>query len=131
VLAERYGTVFRPAKVKLTTGGDHAFDAVSGDGQVIAAIKTSGCNRRGQGEAGKVRAAITDLYFLSLAKARTRLLVLTDPGFHKYVAKELRGKIVPEVALELVPLPQEMQEEVTRIQIAASKEVSPAGGARE
>lgn len=128
VLAGEYGIAFQPAKVTLTTGGVHEFDAVSEDHQIIAAIKSSGRNRRGRGEAGKVRAAITDLYFLRLTPARTRLLILTDPDFHDFLAKELRGKTVAEVALKLVLLPAEMQAEVARIQGAASEEVSPAAG---
>ena len=55
----------------------------------------------------------------------SRLLVLTDPSFYDFLKQELRGKVPAEVTLKLICLPPEIQEEVARIQVAASKEVSP------
>src|SRR3989442_15926756 len=86
-LPKEYGQGFRETKLALGMRRDgtlvkHKFDAVSEDGTIVAAIKAhSGLTAAGNFPGGKVKATYTDVLFLSLVRARKRILVLTDPEF--------------------------------------------------
>lgn len=126
-LAREYGVPFRPEKVRLVSGGFHGFDAVSKDGQIIAAIKSaSGKTVRGKNPSGKIKDAVAELYFLTLVSATTRILVLTNPEFHSILLRELKGRLARGLSLKLIPLPEEIQQQVEKVQSLASQEVSGA-----
>ena len=124
-LGHEYGVNFIPRTMTLTTGGTHEFDAVSEDGQIVAAIKSaSGKTARGKNPSGKIKDSLAELYFLSLVQAGSRLLVLTNSEFHSILSRQLQARLAPGISLKLVPLPDEIQKEVERVQSLASREVS-------
>lgn len=124
-LGREYEVPFIPRTMTLTTGGTHEFDAVSEDGQIVAAIKSaSGKTARGKNPSGKIKDSLAELYFLSLVQAGSRLLVLTNPEFHSILSRELQRRLAPGLELKLVSLPDQIQKEVERIQSLASREVS-------
>jgi hypothetical protein len=126
-LGRRYSTVFLPKAIGLTSGGQREFNAVSHDGEIIASITTAGGKTvSGRVSSGKVRVAESELYYLTLAAAATRLLVVTSPDFHRLLTKKLDGRLAPGISLELIELPEEMAEQVARVQAEASVEMSPA-----
>lgn len=124
-LAKEFGTRFQPRVLALTTGGTHEFDAVSEDGRIVASIKAaSGKTARGKNPSGKIKDSIAELYFLSLADAPIRMLVLTSPEFHAIMSRVLAGRLADGLSVKLVPLPQDVQERAEGIYRAASEEVS-------
>jgi hypothetical protein len=82
-LRTKYGVEFgRNALPLRDCEGKHEFDAVSPDGKIVAEIKTaSGRTSGGKHPSGKRASAFEQLYFLSLAKADTKLLIITDAEF--------------------------------------------------
>ena len=57
----------------------HKFDAVSEDSTVVASIKSHGWKTKGgKRPAGKIGEIYQALYFLSLAQAKSKLLILTN-----------------------------------------------------
>lgn len=126
VLAREFGMPFNSEILTLTTGGTHEFDAVSRDGNTVAAIKSaSGRTVRGKGPSGKIKSAEAELYYLTLVSAPRRLLVLTDPEFHEIMCARLEGRLAPGISVRLIELPPHIQSQVRRLQKEASDEVSP------
>lgn len=124
-LAEEFGMHFGSRVLTLTTGGTHEFDAVSEDYQVIAAIKSaSGKTRSKSIPSGKIKNAEAELYYLTLVTAPKRILILTTPEFYRIMSRRLAGRMAPGLTLKLIPLPQEIQDQVEQIQRTASEEVS-------
>jgi hypothetical protein len=124
-LTREFGTRFESRFLPLSTGGTHEFDAVSEDGRIVASIKSaSGKTAGGKNPSGKIKDSIAELYFLSLATAPIRMLVLTSPEFHAIMSGVLAGRLAAGLSLKLVPLPQDIQERVEHVQKAASQEVS-------
>jgi hypothetical protein len=107
----------------------HEFDAVSADGTIVAGIKSSsGKTSGGKHPSGKVAAAYQELYFLSLVgAAKRRILVLTDPEFHKIFEKHSGGRLGHGIELKLITLPPELSAEVQLVHKATSQEMT--GGA--
>lgn len=125
-LSEEFGQFFTAKRMKLLTGAMHEFTAVSEHNTIVAEIKSSGGRTAGGTlPAGKIKAAIAELYYLSLVNAHRRILVLTDPEFHAIMVKRMDGALAPGLELKLVKLPEDVQKEVRAIQNHASKEVSP------
>ena len=123
-LGALYGVAFHKRRLPLVTGGLHEFDAVSGDGRIVASVKTaSGLTSGGNVPAAKLKDSIAELYFLSLVEAPMRQLILTTPGFYDLLTRHLEGKVAPGVDVVLVPLPEDVQAEVERVQQVASREV--------
>ncbi len=126
-LGRRYDTVFLPKVLGLVSGGQREFNAVSHSGAVVASITSAGGKTvSGNVSPGKVRIAESELYYLTLVDAATRLLVVTSPEFFSLLNKRLDGKLAPGISLELVELPEEMAEQVARVRAEASIEMSPA-----
>jgi len=125
-LARNYGQPFGKRVLPLPPGGRHEFDAVSADGLVVASVKSSsGRTASGRHPAGKVNAAVAELYFLSLIPAPTRLLILTTPEFHDIFIRTLAGKIASGIQIVLIELPASLQQRVNDVQQQASLEVTP------
>ena len=123
-LTDEYGAPFEARTLVLSSGGTHEFDAVSADGRVVAAIKSSsGKTAGGNIPSAKIRGVEADLYYLCLASAPHRLLVLTDPEFYNIILKALAGRIAAGISIKLITLPPEMQARVRRVQKIASDEV--------
>lgn len=126
-LAAKYGVPFRSRRVQLVTGGTHEFDAVSEDGSVVVGIKSSGGKTSGgKIPVGKLKAAIAELYYLSLVQAQTRILVLTDQSFYQILARRLKGAVAPGLDLHWMQLPAGIQDKVQQVQSLASMEMSAA-----
>ena len=129
VLAEEFGMEFESQVVTLSTGGTHEFDAVSSDGKVFASIKSaSGKTSGGNNPSGKIRDVEAELYYLALAEAPTRILVLTNPEFFEIMSRRLTGRLAPGISMRLVELPSNIVSQVEQVQRAASSEVSPPVG---
>lgn len=77
----------------------YEFDAVSADRRIVAGIKSSsGKTSGGRRPSGKIAAAYRELYYLSLADAECRILVLTDPEFHQIMTSECDDLVASEHA---------------------------------
>jgi hypothetical protein len=128
-LAERFGQPFEKRFLPVGQRADgsqamHEFDAVSADGRIVAGIKSSsGKTSGGRHPSGKVAAAYKELYFLSLAKADRRILVLTNREFHEIFQRNSDGKLADGLELMLVSLSSELEERVQNTQKAASQEM--------
>jgi len=106
--------------------GYHSFDAVSQDGQIVASIKaSSGLTSGGKLPVGKTKDAYTELHFLSLVSAPQRILVLTDPDFHRIFSDVSDGRLPIGVEVLHIPLPQEIQARVRAARNVASTEAYP------
>jgi hypothetical protein len=100
------------------------FDAVSTDGSIVALVKgSSGLTAGGKQPVAKTKDAYTDLLFLSLVQAERRLLVLTDPQFHRIFEKVSDGRIPPGVEVLHIPLPRDVQARVDLARHKASREM--------
>jgi len=128
-LSEHYQTSFHRRTLRLQTGGEHEFGAVSDNGRIVASIKTASAG--GRAPASKVVNCLAELYFLSLVRARRRLLVLTSPEFHQLFSTLARGKVAPGIEIVHIPLPIEVQARVSAVQQASGDEVQPVLDAAE
>ena len=125
-LQEKYGIVFSSQVLRLRTGGEHEFDAVSADQTIVASIKSSSGLTSGNNiPDGKIKNSIAELYYLSLVEATLRLLVLTTPSFYQLFTSRMADKVAEGIQIELIPLTQELQKLVNEVVAQASKEVSP------
>jgi hypothetical protein len=125
-LSREFGQTFSATFLSLQPGGRHEFDAVSEDGGVVASIKAaSGLTAGGRNPSGKIKDCIAELYYLSLVEAPIRRLVLTTPAFFAIFTKSTAGAVARGIEVVCVPLPAEMQLEVNKVVLAASREVSP------
>ncbi len=116
---------FTKKTLKLRTGGNHEFDAVSQDNSIIAGIKTnSGKTSGGNPPSGKYAVLFQELYFLSLVQALRKLLVLTNKDMYKAFQNNSSGKIAEGIEIVFCQLPQNIREKVASIQAEASGEQS-------
>jgi len=104
--------------------GQHEFDAVSKDGLIIAAIKGHSLKTGGGNlPAAKFASLYQELYFLSLVKAKERLLILTNQEMYSDFVKRSKGKVADGIALVYCELPEAMQREVATVGKKASDEM--------
>lgn len=68
---------------------------------------------------------IAELYFLTLVQAPRRQLILTTEAFYDIFTRTLRGKVAAGIEVIHLPLPPEVQAEVTAVQQIASAEMFP------
>ncbi len=127
-LALRYDIGFDADQVELVGAEpprrSHGFDAVSTDRRVIAGINgSSGKTSGGKNPSGKIHKAYQELYFLTLARADRRLLVLTDPDFYQILKRETQGRLATGVELLYCELPPDLTLKVRAVQRDASAEV--------
>ncbi len=129
-LARRFGQPFTKQVLVVGQRSDGSdatreFDAVSADGHIVAGIKSSsGKTSGGSHPSGKVATAYQELYFLSLAQAERRILVLTDPEFHEIFKRHSDGRLAHGLELLLIPLPPELKEQAQKVHGEASQEMS-------
>ena len=116
---------FDKREVRLRTGANRSFNAVSADGRLVATVmNSSGLTSGGKKPVGKIRGAIAEVYFLSLVDATHRLLVATDSSFFAILEQELDGALVEGVELFHLPLPAALAAKVADVTAAASTEIS-------
>jgi hypothetical protein len=129
VLSAQYQTVFRRQRLRLQPGGYHEFDAVSENGRVVASVKTAAGG--GRHPAGAAANCLAELYFLSNAQARRRILVLTSPEFHELFRTAMAGKIPNNVEIIHIPLPPDVESRVAAVQRSGTDETQPVLDADE
>lgn len=131
-LQRRFGQPFASTFLRLITGGEHEFDAVSDDRSIVASIKaSSGLTSGGRRPNGKYNDNIAELYYLSLVKAEQRFLVLTSPEFHALLLRKLKDRIAPGLSIMCIPLPEDIQREVDAVVLQASREMRGVAEATE
>ena len=123
-LARRFlGYSFSKQPLGLITSGKHEFDAVSQDRSIIAGIKGhSWKTKSGNLPSGKYAQLYQELYFLSLAEASKKFLILTNEDMHKDFVKRSRGKVAKGIDVIFCRLPLQMRVKVESVQAAASRE---------
>jgi len=125
-----FGQPFLSQILPLTAGGRHEFDAASADRTVIASVKSSsGLTAGGNIPSGKINDCLAELYYLSLAQAPIRRLVLTTLTFFEMFQKRTVGAVVPGVQIVCIALPAGIQAKVDEVVREASREVTPAAAA--
>ncbi|MBX3628094.1 MAG: hypothetical protein KF892_24000 [Rhizobacter sp.] len=123
------GQRFQPKRLKLTWGGLFAFDAVSDDGKIVAAVSTSAARTATKKLASaKYQKLKTDaLYLLHVDGDCRKVMVFTESCMHDYFkATVLAGRFPPAIELVHIPLPPPLQARVLVTRSLASKETSPA-----
>ena len=126
-MPERYGEAFFRERVRLSSGGVFDFDAISADGKTVANISTSGARTAsGKNAVGKMMKIRSDIYFLLLADADQRLMILTERDMYEQWLKEAeRGRVPASIQFAHVELPQELRTKLDASRRRASREVSP------
>ena len=123
-LSELHGQPFKSALLKLQPGGEHEFDAVSEDGQIVCSIKTSsGLTSGGNIPQGKLTSCITEIYYLNLIQAQLRQLILTNEEFFHIFQKVTKEKIAEGIVITHIGLPPQMQLKVDEVIRKASDEM--------
>ena len=124
-LKDKYGFEFGKLAFPLRgCDGKHEFDAVSSNRKIVAEIKTaSGWTSGGKHPSGKRASAFEQLYFLSLAKADIKLLIITDAEFFEIMRGRTAGIVPSDIKLEKCLLPAHLAEVVRSITNEASKEI--------
>lgn len=122
------GKTFAPKKMKLTWGGVFAFDAVSENGGIVAAVSTSAARTAtGKLATAKYQKLKTDaLYLLHLEVEARKVMVFTEPCMHEYFVKAAKsGRFPPNIELLHISLPKSLQAQVIETRVIASLETSP------
>ena len=127
-MPKKYGHRFHRERVQLSSGGVFDFDAVSQDHSIVASISTSGgktaSGKLGVGKLNKLR---SDMFFLLLATAKRRIMVLTEPDMYELCRKEVQGGRVPKsIEFVVAELPAALAAQLAKAREVASKEVSPS-----
>ncbi len=126
-LPKQFGEQFSRERLRLAPGGVFEFDAVNRDFSVVATISTS-CARTvtGKRAVGKMMKLRSDMFFLLLADAKRRYLVLTDQSMFAECEKErASGRIPASIEFFYAPIPTELAKRLAASQQVASEEVRP------
>ena len=123
----RYGQQFSREGISLTSGGVFHFDAVSADHKVVAAISTSGFKTAsGKPGAGKMNNMRSDIYFLFLASAERKLVLLTEQDMYARWVKEIEnGRVPRSIEFARVEIPAHLDVKLRASRQRASREVTP------
>jgi len=126
-MPKRFGQQFFRERVPLSPGGVFDFDAVSGDRKIVAAISTSGAvTASGKHAVGKMLKIRSDMYFLLLAEAERRLVVLTEKDMFDRCKKEAEGgRVPPSIEFVHAEIPSDLEAKLRTSRGNASNEVSP------
>ena len=128
-LPTRMSGVFQERRVRLNTGGEHRFAAVSSCGRKVGSISTGSAQtsggKLGVGKLTKIRA---DMLFLLLADADDRFIAFVDRTMlHKIQTEKAEGRVPHEIELIFVEgLPPDLSARLAEAQKEASNEVSPS-----
>jgi hypothetical protein len=124
-LKERFKQPFSERKVRLETGGEFKFDAVSADGEIVVSISTSRAKmsggKKGVGKLMKLRA---DMLFHHMALASRHVMVFTETCMYEACQSEKqRGKVPANIELLLANLPTELAARLAASRERSSREV--------
>jgi hypothetical protein len=126
-MPDRFGQQFSGERIRLSSGGVCDFDAVSTDKKVVAAISTSGAltatNKYAVGKILKIR---SEMYFLLLAEAERRVIVLAEKDMYAQCMKEVAsGRVPSTIEFVQVQIPEELNSRLRASRGIASNEVLP------
>ena len=117
------GHSFAKHTLKLSTGGQHEFDAVSSDRNIIAGIKTNSYKTKsGNLPQGKFAELYRELYFLSLFNGSNKVLILTNEDMFNDFRKRSEGKVAEGIRILFCQLPPAIIQKVKAVQRQASSE---------
>lgn len=125
-LPQRFRRSFTKKKVRLESGGEFEFDAVSDDDEVVANISTSSLKTAsGNVGSGKIHKVRSDIYFLLLAPSAKKLMLLTDSDMHEAWLKQIDyGRVPDSIQIRCVEIPNLLREKLRAAQTRASDEVT-------
>jgi hypothetical protein len=126
-LPSQLGLSFTERNVRLVTGGQFRFDAVSTDGSVVASTSTSRA-KMSSGKSGvvKMMKLRSDMLFLTLVVASKKLLIFTEECMYRACSAENeRGRTPRDINFLLAPLPQVLVEKLIAARLISSAEVRP------
>ena len=125
-MPERYGQRFSRERVDLSSGGVFDFDAVSTDGTIVANISTSGSKTvRGKHGTGKMLKVRSDIFFLLLAKAHRKLVLLTESDMcERWLSEVENGRVPDSIEFVHVEIPDDLDLKLKASREAASREVT-------
>ena len=126
-LPRQFGQTFAETQLSLSPGGVFNFDAVSEDHRIAANISTS-AEKTNTGKHGtaKVQKIRSDIFFLLLATAQRKLIVLSEQDMHAWWLKEAaRGRVPAEIEFLHVVLPDDLIFSLQASRRRASREVTP------
>lgn len=125
-MPQRYGQPFSRGQVELTSGGVFDFDAVSADGAIVANISTSGLKTaRGKHGSGKVLKVRSDIFFLLLARAPRKLMLLTESDMHdRWISEAESGRVPASIKFAHVQIPRALDLKLRASREVASREVT-------
>lgn len=126
-MPKMFGQSFFGERVNLSSGGVFLFDAVSVDHKVVATISTSeATTATGKNAVGKQMKLRSDMYFLLLAKADKRAVVLTEKSMYDWWAKEAeRGRVHRDIEFFYAMIPGDLDVRLRASRKRASMEVTP------
>ncbi|MGH7391490.1 MAG: hypothetical protein ACREM3_18825 [Candidatus Rokuibacteriota bacterium] len=125
-MQRKFGQLFSRERVKLSSGGVCDFDAVSGDGGIVAAVSTSGALTAGSKNAGgKMLKIRSDMYFLLLAEAERRIVVLTEKDMHRCMKELEAGRVPRSIEFVNVEIPSDLELKLRSSRNKAFDEVLP------
>jgi hypothetical protein len=124
-LAQQFpGNHFSKQNLKLVTGGNHEFDAVSNDKSIVAGITTRSWKTQGGNlPSGKFDGLYTELYFLNLVDAKIKFLILTNKEMYDDFTRRSQGKVANGIEIKFCQLPLEKSVKVDSVQGIASREL--------
>ena len=127
-LPARFRRTFEKKKVRLASGGEFEFDAVSDDDEVVVNISTSSQKTAsGNPGSGKMHKVRSDIYFLLLAPCAKKLMLLTDSKMHEAWLKQSDyGRVPDAIQIRCVEIPDSLQQKLKTAKKKASAEVTPA-----
>jgi hypothetical protein len=119
-----FGLRFARERLRLSSGGEFDFDAVSADDRIAAVIScSSGITKSGRAAMPKVHKIRGDCLFLMLASLDRRILLFSDQEFFKLVDTEKKmGRLPQNIELYHVQLPDELEAELDIARQAAIDE---------
>jgi len=128
-LSKKYGQSFHEKTPDLQSRTQSKFDAVSEDGEIVAAISTSvGTRSSGRDATSKLLKIRSDvLWFYMLERVpKRRILVFSELSMVDLIEKERKkGRFPLEFEILKVDLPPDLAAKVAESQRIASEEVSP------
>lgn len=124
-LRQKIGCEFydKDLKLELVTGGNHKFDIVSLDRNIIGDIKSHQTRENGRAGVGAVKSIYFDIYMLSLVEAKRKILVLTNRDFYNFFKKISIGKTPSDIEIMLIELPDDMKMKAKEIHNLAREEM--------
>jgi hypothetical protein len=122
-----FGTSFEKKKLKLITGGEFEFDAVSANESIVAVISTSKLKTSSKNHGvGKVKKILSDALYLLNVNAHFRIMIFTDDEMFKHFIKLQKDKnqLQNNLLIMCIELDVTVQKKVDRARKNASKEMS-------